>query len=104
MIVQDIGQALYEKVVYDENGQLLSGTLMDYALPNASMLPTFVTDFIESPSSYNLLGAERNGPAWISSKGFGKPVIRLRQLDFFELMMYCIICIQHFYKQRVEKL
>jgi len=60
-LAQGIGQALYEEVVYDEDGQLLSGTLMDYALPNANMLPTFVTDFIESPSPYNPLGAKGAG-------------------------------------------
>ncbi len=60
-LAQGIGQALYEEVVYDENGQLLTGTLMDYALPNAKMLPTFVTDFIESPSPYNPLGAKGAG-------------------------------------------
>lgn len=60
-LAQGIGQALYEEVLYDEDGQLLSGTLMDYALPNASMLPTFVTDFIESPSPYNPLGAKGAG-------------------------------------------
>ncbi len=60
-LAQGIGQALYEEVLYDQDGQLLSGTLMDYALPNASMLPNFVTDFIESPSPYNPLGAKGAG-------------------------------------------
>ena len=60
-LAQGIGQALYEEVLYDPDGQLLSGTLMDYALPNASMLPDFVTDFIESPSPYNPLGAKGAG-------------------------------------------
>lgn len=60
-LAQGIGQALYEEVLYDEDGQLLSGTLMDYALPNAGMLPAFQTDFIESPSPYNPLGAKGIG-------------------------------------------
>lgn len=60
-LAQGIGQALYEEVVYDENGQLLSGTLMDYAMPNAGMVPDFVTDFIETPSPYNPLGAKGAG-------------------------------------------
>ena len=60
-LAQGIGQALYEEVVYDEDGQLLSSTLMDYALPNADMLPAFVSDFIESPSPYNPLGAKGAG-------------------------------------------
>jgi aerobic carbon-monoxide dehydrogenase large subunit len=60
-LAQGIGQALYEEVLYDEGGQLLSGTLLDYALPNASILPNFVTDFIQSPSPYNPLGAKGAG-------------------------------------------
>ena len=60
-LAQGIGQALYEEVLYDPEGQLLSGTLMDYALPNASMIPDFVTDFIETPSPYNPLGAKGAG-------------------------------------------
>jgi carbon-monoxide dehydrogenase large subunit len=60
-LAQGIGQALYEEALYDEQGQLLSGTLMDYALPNAIMLPDFVTDFIETPSPFNPLEAKGAG-------------------------------------------
>ena len=60
-LAQGIGQALYEEALYDTDGQLLSGTLMDYALPNATMLPDFVTDFIETPSPFNPLGAKGAG-------------------------------------------
>ncbi len=60
-LAQGIGQALYEEVLYDQEGQLLSGTLMDYALPNAAMVPEFVTDFIETASPYNPLGAKGAG-------------------------------------------
>lgn len=60
-LAQGIGQALYEEALYDADGQLLSGTLMDYALPNAMMLPDFVTDFIETPSPFNPLGAKGAG-------------------------------------------
>ncbi len=60
-LAQGIGQALYEEALYDEEGQLLSGTLMDYALPVATMLPDFVTDFIETPSPFNPLGAKGAG-------------------------------------------
>lgn len=60
-LAQGIGQALYEEMLYAEDGQLLSGTLMDYALPNASMLPAFSTEFIESLSPYNPLGAKGVG-------------------------------------------
>ncbi len=60
-LAQGISQALYEEALYDADGQLLSGTLMDYALPNARMLPDFVTDFIETPSPFNPLGAKGAG-------------------------------------------
>jgi len=62
-LAQGIGQALYEEVVYNEDGQLLTGTFMDYAMPNATMLPSFVTDFIETPSPNNPLGAKGVGEA-----------------------------------------
>ncbi len=62
-LAQGIGQALYEEALYDQDGQLLSGTLMDYALPNAEMVPEFVTDFIETPSPFNPLGAKGAGEA-----------------------------------------
>ena len=60
-LAQGIGQALCEEVVYDEDGQLLTGSFMDYAMPNAEMFPNFVTDFIETPSPYNPLGAKGAG-------------------------------------------
>jgi len=60
-LVQGIGQALYEEVIYDENGQLLSSTLMDYTLPNAMQVPDFITDVVETPSPVNPLGAKGVG-------------------------------------------
>ncbi|MBV9257965.1 MAG: molybdopterin-dependent oxidoreductase, partial [Ktedonobacteraceae bacterium] len=60
-LAQGIGQALYEEVVYDQDGQLLTSTFMDYAMPNATMVPDFVTEFIETPSPYNPLGAKGAG-------------------------------------------
>jgi aerobic carbon-monoxide dehydrogenase large subunit len=63
-LAQGIGQALYEEVVYDEeSGQPLTATLMDYALPNAEQIPDFVTDFVETPSPFNPLGAKGAGEA-----------------------------------------
>ena len=55
---QGIGQALLEHVVYDADGQLLSGSLMDYALPRADVLPFFHTGFIETPAPSNPLGVK----------------------------------------------
>ena len=63
-LAQGIGQALYEEVVYDdESGQLLTSTLMDYALPIANQLPSFVTANVETPSPRNPLGAKGIGEA-----------------------------------------
>ncbi len=62
-IVQSIGQALYEEVVYDEQGQLVTGELMDYALPKASQVPWFELDRTETPSPVNPLGVKGVGEA-----------------------------------------
>jgi carbon-monoxide dehydrogenase large subunit len=62
-LAQGIGQALYEEVIYDQNGQLLTSTLMDYALPLADEVPDFVTDLTETPSPLNPLGAKGVGEA-----------------------------------------
>src|SRR5215203_232777 len=62
-IVQSIGQAMYEEVVYDDQGQLLTGTLMDYALPRASHIPNFELDRTETPSPVNPLGVKGVGEA-----------------------------------------
>lgn len=62
-IVQSIGQALYEEVVYNEDGQLITGTLMDYAVPRAKHIPTFELDRTETPSPVNPLGVKGVGEA-----------------------------------------
>jgi carbon-monoxide dehydrogenase large subunit len=62
-IVHAIGQALYERVHYDEQGQLVTGTFVDYALPTAAELPSFETDRTETPSPVNSLGAKGVGEA-----------------------------------------
>ena len=60
-VAQGIAQALYEYVVYDENGQLLTPSLNEYAMPRAHQLPALETDFIETPSPLNPLGAKGVG-------------------------------------------
>lgn len=60
-LTQGIGQALYEEMVYDQDGQLLTGTFMDYAMPLAKMVPDYVTEFVETPSPNNPLGAKGAG-------------------------------------------
>ena len=62
-IVQGMAQALWERAVYDENGQLLSGSLMDYALPKANMLPEFELDRTVTTTTVNPLGVKGAGEA-----------------------------------------
>lgn len=62
-IAQGVAQALYEEIVYDENGQLLSGSLMDYAVPRASMMPWMELDNTVTPSPVNPLGVKGVGEA-----------------------------------------
>ena len=62
-VAHAIGQALFEQVVYDANGQLLTGTFVDYALPTAAELPSFETDRTETPSPVNQLGVKGVGEA-----------------------------------------
>ena len=60
-IVQGVGQALWEQGVYDENGQLLTGSLMEYALPRAHAFPKFEIGRVETPSPHNPLGVKGAG-------------------------------------------
>ncbi len=62
-LAQGIGQALWEEVLYDEQGQLISGSLMDYTVPVAKYFPQFDTDRTETPSPLNPLGAKGIGEA-----------------------------------------
>ena len=62
-IAQGVGQALWEEAVYDDDGQLLSGSMLDYALPRASWLPNFELDETVTPSPVNPLGVKGVGEA-----------------------------------------
>jgi len=62
-IAQGIAQALFEDAVYDENGQLVTGTLMDYAVPKASYMPDFELTHTETLTPVNPLGAKGVGEA-----------------------------------------
>jgi carbon-monoxide dehydrogenase large subunit len=62
-ITHGIGQALYERIEYDESGQLITGTFVDYALPTAAELPNYETDRTETPSPVNTLGVKGVGEA-----------------------------------------
>jgi carbon-monoxide dehydrogenase large subunit len=62
-VAQGIGQALLEHGIYDEDGQLLTGSFMDYALPRASDLPSFKVATTVTPCTHNPLGAKGCGEA-----------------------------------------
>jgi len=62
-IAQGVGQALWEGAIYSDDGQLLNGSLLDYALPRASWLPAFELDETVTPSPVNPLGVKGVGEA-----------------------------------------
>ena len=68
--VQGIGSTILEELVYDENGQLLSGTLMDYLLPTSQDVPP-IDDIMleEAPSPLNPLGVKGAGEGGIVATG-----------------------------------
>lgn len=60
-IVQGLGQALCEGAVYDDNGQLLTGSMMDYTMPRADMFPNFELDHTVTPSPHHPVGIKGIG-------------------------------------------
>jgi aerobic carbon-monoxide dehydrogenase large subunit len=62
-VVQGIGQALMEKTAYDSEGQLLTGSFMDYAMPRAADVPSFVLEDHPAPATTNPLGVKGCGEA-----------------------------------------
>ena len=62
-LAQGIAQALLEELIFGEDGQLVTGTLMDYAVPHADDLPSFVTDQTVTPTPFNPMGAKGIGEA-----------------------------------------
>jgi aerobic carbon-monoxide dehydrogenase large subunit len=62
-VAQGLGQALWEQAVYDDNGQLITGEYMDYAMPRAHMMPWVESDHTITPSPVNPLGVKGVGEA-----------------------------------------
>ena len=62
-LAQGIAQALMEEVVYSPDGQLVTGSLMDYAVPHPEDLPSFKTDQTTTPTPFNPMGAKGIGEA-----------------------------------------
>jgi carbon-monoxide dehydrogenase large subunit len=82
-VVQGIGQALHERTVYDSGGQLLSGSLMDYALPRAADLPAFELAFRPEPATTNALGVKGCGEAGVTA---APPTVMSAVLDALALL------------------
>ena len=62
-VAQGVGGALYERMAYDESGQLLNASFMDFLMPYASEVPTIEADHLETPSPLNPLGIKGAGEA-----------------------------------------
>jgi CO/xanthine dehydrogenase Mo-binding subunit len=64
-VAQGVGGALYERIVYDESGQLVNASFMDFLMPYASEVPSIETDHVTSPSPLNPLGVKGVGEAGV---------------------------------------
>jgi CO/xanthine dehydrogenase Mo-binding subunit len=62
-VAQSLGWALWEELVHDEHGQLVTGTLADYALPTAAAVPPIETEIVEVPVPEGPYGAKGVGEA-----------------------------------------
>jgi aerobic carbon-monoxide dehydrogenase large subunit len=62
-IAQGIAQALYEEAVYDEDGTLVTGSMVDYMIPGAPELPNYTLDRTVTPSPTNVMGVKGIGEA-----------------------------------------
>jgi carbon-monoxide dehydrogenase large subunit len=62
-VVQGLGAALFEECLYDENAQLLNGSMADYLVPMAGEMPDVVIGHVETPVSETALGAKGIGEA-----------------------------------------
>ena len=60
-VAQGIGQALYEHAIYDDNGNLVTGSMLDYAVPNPTQIPVIETARTETPCPHNFTGVKGVG-------------------------------------------
>jgi carbon-monoxide dehydrogenase large subunit len=96
-VAQGVGGALYEKVEYDENGQILNASFMDFLMPYATEVPVIETDHLETPSPLNPLGIKGAGEAGVipgmavfaaaieDAEGFPITKMPISPSDLFEL-------------------
>jgi CO/xanthine dehydrogenase Mo-binding subunit len=64
-VAQGIGGAFFERLVYNEEGQLINASFMDYLIPTAAEIPTIVVDHVVTPSPLNPLGVKGAGEAGV---------------------------------------
>jgi aerobic carbon-monoxide dehydrogenase large subunit len=91
-LAQGIAQALYEEAVYDSDGNLVTGSLVDYLIPGAPDLPDFTTDRTETPATSNPLGVKGVGEAGTIASTpavVGAVVDAVRHLGVDDLAMPC---------------
>jgi carbon-monoxide dehydrogenase large subunit len=91
-LAQGIAQALYEEAVYDSDGNLVTGTMVDYLVPAAPDLPDFVTDRTETPATSNPLGVKGVGEAGTIASTpavVGAVIDAVRHLGVNDIAMPC---------------
>jgi carbon-monoxide dehydrogenase large subunit len=91
-LAQGIAQALYEEAVYDADGNLVTGSLVDYLVPAAPDLPDFTTDRTETPATSNPLGVKGVGEAGTIASTpavVGAVVDAVRHLGVEDIAMPC---------------
>ena len=87
-VAQGLGNAFYEQLVYDENGQLLNGSFMDFLLPTSCDVPRIIVGHEETPSPLNPLGIKGAGEAGAIPTGalFAQAVEDALQIDGLEIL------------------
>ena len=87
-VAQGIGNAFYEQLVFDENGQLLTGSFMDYLLPTALDVPRVTTGHETTPSPLNPMGVKGAGEAGAIPVAplFAQAVENALQIPGFEIL------------------
>jgi CO/xanthine dehydrogenase Mo-binding subunit len=87
-VAQGIGNAFYEQLIYDDYGQLLNGTFMDYLVPTSQDVPRIMTGHLETPSPRNPLGIKGAGEAGAIPVGplFAQAVENAMQMSELEIL------------------
>ena len=87
-VAQGIGNAFYEALAFDENGQLLNASFMDYLLPTADTVPRVETDHVVTPSPLNPLGIKGAGEAGAIPVGplFAQAIEDALQIEALEIL------------------